>query len=75
MRKVIVFNLVSLDGFFAGPNGEIDWHNVDDEFNKFGIEQTQKFGAIIFGRRTYQLFEDYWPKALKDPKTSQNKDV
>lgn len=72
MRKIIVFNLVSVDGYFAGPNGEIDWHNVDDEFNKFAVEQTAKFGAIIFGRVTYQLFEDFWPKALKDPKTSKD---
>ena len=34
MRKIIVFNMVSLDSFFAGPKGEIDWHNTDDEFNK-----------------------------------------
>jgi len=69
MRKIIVFNLISLDGFFAGEDGDISWHNVDDEFNKFAIEQTASFGAIIFGRTTYQLFESYWPDALKDPKT------
>lgn len=34
-----MFNLITLDGFFAGPNGEIDWHNVDDEFNEFAIGQ------------------------------------
>lgn len=70
MRKIVVFNLVSLDGYFAGEDGDISWHNVDDEFNKFAIEQTSQFGGIIFGRTTYQLFEDFWPKALKDPKTS-----
>lgn len=69
-RKIIVFNLISLDGYFAGEDGNIDWHNVDDEFNDFAIEQTSSFGAIIFGATTYKLFEDYWPKALKDPKTS-----
>lgn len=70
MRKIIVFNLVSLDGYFAGPNGDIDWHNVDDEFNKFAVEQTKTFGTILFGRTTYQLFESFWPAALKDPKTA-----
>jgi hypothetical protein len=34
MRKVIVFMMTTLDGFFAGPNGEIDWHVVDEEFNE-----------------------------------------
>ncbi len=72
MRKLMVFNLVSLDGFFAGPDGNIDWHNVDDEFNKFAVEQTQLFGAIIFGRVTYELFESFWPKALKDPTFSED---
>lgn len=70
MRKIIVFNLISLDGYFAGEDGNIDWHQVDDEFNKFAIEQTSSFGGIIFGKTTYKLFENYWPKALKDPKTS-----
>lgn len=44
MRKITVFNLISVDGYFAGSDGNIDWHNVDDEFNKFAVEQTQKFG-------------------------------
>src|SRR5882762_10290184 len=72
MRKLIVFNLVSLDGYFAGPNGEIDWHNVDEEFNTFAVEQTKTFGAILFGRTTYELFESYWPKALTDPATGKD---
>lgn len=72
MRKIVVFNLVSVDGYFAGPDGNIDWHNVDDEFNKFAVEQTSNFGAIIFGRTTYQMFEEYWPAALTDPKTSED---
>ncbi len=70
MRKLIVFNLISLDGFFAGVDGNIDWHMVDDEFNKFAAEQTSNFGTIIFGNTTYTLFEEYWPKALIDPATS-----
>src|SRR5713101_1398051 len=70
MRKIIMFNLVSVDGYFAGEDGNIDWHNVDDEFNKFAVEQTQTFGSIIFGRTTYQLFESFWPKAVSDPKLS-----
>jgi dihydrofolate reductase len=70
MRKIIVFNLITLDGFYAGENDDISWHQVDDEFNKFAIEQTQEFGGLIFGKTTYKIFEDFWPVALKDPKTS-----
>lgn len=72
MRKIIVFNLVTVDGFFAGEDGNIDWHMVDDEFNAFAIEQTSEFGGIIFGRTTYELFESFWPQALKDPQTSDD---
>jgi dihydrofolate reductase len=60
--------MVTVDGFFAGPNGEIDWHRVDDEFNVFAIEQLNTAGGLIFGRVTYQLMADYWPtpSAIKD---------
>lgn len=61
MRKVIMFNMITLDGFFEGPNGEIDWHNVDDEFNEFSIQQTGSASGLIFGRKTYELMESYWP--------------
>lgn len=71
MSKLIVFNLISLDGFFARLNGDIDWHNVDEEFNQFAIEQTASFGTIIFGRTTYQIFEDFWPKVINNSEFSK----
>ena len=37
MRKIIAFDLVTIDGFFAGPNGEIDWHNYDDELGTHSV--------------------------------------
>ena len=72
MRKIIYYNLVSLDGFFAGPKGEIDWHRVDEEFNQYAIEFLNSVDTIIFGRITYQLFENFWPAAAKDPATSKS---
>lgn len=72
MRKIVVFNMVTLDGYYAGEDGNIDWHKVDDEFNTFAIEHTQEFGTLIFGATTYKLFEEYWPKALVDPATSED---
>ena len=71
MRKLIWFMTISLDGFFEGPNHDISWHNVDDEFNAFAIEQLREEDAILFGRRTYQLFENYWPRAADDPSLSK----
>ena len=61
MRKVILFNMMTLDGFFSGPNGEIDWHNVDDEFNDFAIEQLKEVDTLLFGRVTYDMMASYWP--------------
>ncbi len=72
MRKIIAFSMISIDGYFARKNGDIDWHTVDDEFNKFAIEHTASFGTMIFGHTTYKLFESYWPEALKDPKTGDD---
>lgn len=62
MAKVIVFNMVSVDGYFAGVDGDISWHNVDGEFNEFAIGQLrEEAGALIFGRVTYDLMAGYWP--------------
>jgi dihydrofolate reductase len=60
MRNAIMFNLITLDGYFAGPNGDISWHQVDNEFNEFSINQLQSAGGLIFGRVTYQLMANYW---------------
>ena len=61
MRKLFAFNMDTLDGFFEGPNHDINWHNADEEFNEFAIEQTSTFGALLFGRVTYELMASYWP--------------
>ena len=74
MRKVVLFNMVTLDGYIAGPNGDIDWHNTDEEFNDFAIEQLKEVGCIIFGRVTYELMADYWPTDSareSDPQVAQ----
>lgn len=61
MRKVILFNMMTLDGFFEGPNHDINWHNVDEEFNQFAIEQLNTADGLIFGRTTYEMMASYWP--------------
>ena len=61
MRKVFLFMMVTLDGFFEGPNHEIDWHNVDEEFNEFAIEQLNDIDTLLFGRVTYEGMASYWP--------------
>lgn len=61
MRKIFLFNMVTLDGFFEGPNHDISWHNVDEEFNQFAIEQLDNTDLLLFGRITYELMASYWP--------------
>jgi len=60
MRKVIFFNMMTLDGFFEGTNKELDWHHVDGEFNEFANEQLMSAGVLLFGRITYELMASYW---------------
>ena len=65
MRKITVFNHVTVDGFFAGPHGEIDWFKVikkDDEWDKYTHQQSAKSGnTLIFGHTTYEMMKSYWP--------------
>ncbi len=65
MGKISVFNHVTVDGFFAGPHGEIDWFKVinkDDEWEKYTHEQAKSGrGALMFGHTTYEMMKSYWP--------------
>lgn len=61
MRNLILFNMVTLDGFFEGPGSDISWHSVDEEFNILSEEQIHSVDAILFGRVTYEMMASYWP--------------
>jgi dihydrofolate reductase len=61
MRKLLSFMVVTLDGYYEGPNGEFDWPNVDDEFNEFAISQLNDIDTLLFGRVTYEGMASYWP--------------
>lgn len=61
MRKLFLFMMVSLDGYFEGEGHDLSWHNVDDEFVQFAIGQTGSVDTILFGRRTYEMMADFWP--------------
>ena len=64
MRELVVFNNVTLDGYFAGVNGDFSWAhsgNDDAEFNAFVAENASGGGQLLFGRITYELMASYWP--------------
>jgi dihydrofolate reductase len=75
-RKITVFNNVSIDGYFSGPNGEIDWFKVakDPEYERVTHKMAKSGGSLMFGRTTYEMMKSYWtsPDAIKnDPGMAQ----
>lgn len=67
MRKVILLEHTTLDGFVGGPNGEMDWIHVDDAmFDSVG-KLTDDADTALYGRVTYQMMESYWPTAADQP--------
>ena len=63
MARLIMWNLMTLDGFVEGPGRDISWH-LDvwgEELEKLSIEQGKSAGGLMFGRITYELMANYWP--------------
>jgi len=61
MRRVTVFNLMTLDGYIAGQGGDISWHNVDEEFQELANAASNSGNTLLFGRVTYELMASFWP--------------
>ncbi len=55
MRKVTVFNFVTLDGYFEGPKRDISWHKHDTEENEYAVEMLKSGNTLLFGRVTYEI--------------------
>lgn len=69
MPKLIVFNHVTLDGYFVGGNGNFSWArsgNDDAEYSEFVAENARGGGELLFGRVTYGLMASYWPTPMAD---------
>ncbi len=72
MRKIISFMHISLDGFVAGPNGEMDWINVNEEIFDHVGRRIKEGDTALYGRVTYQMMESYWPTAANKPDASKH---
>jgi dihydrofolate reductase len=70
VKQIILMMSVSVDGFFEGPNREIDWHQVDEELHQHFNEQLAPMSAFLDGRVTYELMAEFWPTADADPASS-----
>lgn len=72
MRKIISFMHLSLDGFVAGPNGEMDWIKVDQEIFDYVGQRISEGDTALYGRVTYQMMESYWPTAADKPTATKH---
>ncbi len=63
MGQISTYMQVSIDGYFAGPQGEIDWfkNEPDPEFEKFSLERAQGKSTLLFGHTTYEMMAQAWP--------------
>jgi dihydrofolate reductase len=74
MGKIIVFNFITLNGFFEGKGKDSSWHVHGQEENEFAVEMLNKGGTLLFGRVTYEMMAGYWTSdfALQnDPKVAE----
>lgn len=72
MRKLIVFNMMSLDGFIGDHQGDMSWaHRHDEEWSSFTASNASGEGVLVFGRITYDMMAGYWPT----PMAAQNMPV
>jgi len=69
MRQLIVWEMMTLDGYFEGPKPwDIDYHEYvwGEELERFSLEQAKEVGTLLFGRKTYEGMASYWSTATGD---------
>lgn len=72
MRKLVLFMHSTLDGFVAGPGGEMDWIKVSEEIFDYASQTTRNADTALYGRVTYQMMESYWPTAAENPRATRH---
>lgn len=72
MRKIVLSLHTTLDGFVAGPNGEMDWIKVDEEMFDLVGKFTDEADIALYGRVTYQMMDSYWPNAGRQPNATKH---
>jgi dihydrofolate reductase len=72
MRKIISFVHITLDGFVAGPKGEMNWIKVDEEIFDHVEQRISHGDTALYGRVTYDMMEGYWPTAADKPNASRH---
>ncbi len=70
-RKIISLMHISLDGFAAGPNGELEWAVVDEEIHADVAAMLTTVDTALYGRITYQMMESFWPTVPANPDATE----
>jgi dihydrofolate reductase len=72
MRKIISFMHISLDGFVAGPKGEMNWIKINEDIFDYVGKRISQTDTALYGRVTYQMMENYWPTAGDKPTATRH---
>lgn len=64
MRRIMMFNRVTPEGFFADADGKLDWVVPDDAIDGSAVDAMPDGDTVLFGRRTYEMFASFWPMVL-----------
>lgn len=72
MKKLIISNHVTLDGFVAGPNGEMDMFKLPDGLFDFVGKLTESADSAMYGRKTFEMMDNYWPTAGDKPNAGKH---
>ncbi len=73
MRKVIVCNIMSLDGYYEGPGGNVMALPMDEAFDAYNVERMRAAGTVLLGRASYEGFSSYWPGVADAPVDPDNR--
>jgi dihydrofolate reductase len=67
MRKLLVCNIISLDGYYEGPGGDVMAMPFDEGFDEYNAERLRAADTLLLGRKTYEGFKSYWPPVADNP--------
>src|SRR5690348_5774807 len=66
-RRIVMFNRITPEGFFATADGQLDWVVPEPKIDKDAAKRLDAGGTVLFGRKTYEMFASFWPLVLRDP--------
>lgn len=73
VRTVVVCNIMSLDGYYEGPGGNVMALNMDEAFDAYNLERIRTAGTVLLGRTSYEGFSSYWSGIADAPEDPDNR--